>query len=260
MPLTPEQIDRYARHLVLREVGGAGQQKLLSSRVLIIGAGGIGAPCLQYLAAAGVGTIGIVDDDTVALSNLQRQVLYGTEDVGRPKTGAASKALARLNPDVTLIPHTERLTGDNAEALVAQYDLVAEGTDNFATRYVLNRACLAAGRPWLSAAIGRFEGQLTLFQPHLRNQDGGQLYPCYRCLIPEPPPDEAALACSEVGVLGALTGVIGSLQAVEVIKTLLDVGHSLAGRLMIYDGLRAQTRTVTLPPDPACPDCGGAGP
>jgi len=254
MTLTSEQIERYARHLVLKEVGGPGQQKLLKSRVLVVGAGGIGAPCLLYLAAAGVGTIGIVDDDAVALSNLQRQVLYRSADIGRPKAKAAREVLTALNPDVEIVPYAERLTAANAQALVAEYDIVAEGVDNFATRFVLNQACLAAKKPWVSAAVGRFDGQVTLYQPHMR-PGGRRIHPCYRCLVPEAPPNEAAQSCTEVGILGAVTGVIGSLQAVEVIKALLELGQSLAGRLLLYDALNATTRTVALTPDPECPAC-----
>jgi len=246
------QMERYARHILLREVGGQGQQKLLASRVLVVGAGGLGAPIIQYLAAAGVGTIGAADDDKVALSNLQRQVLFHTDDVGRSKTGAAKEFVAKLNPDIVITEHNLRITTDNAADIIKNYDLVVEGVDNFATRYALNSACIEAKKPLISAAIGRFEGQLSTFKPYA--EPG--ILPCYRCLVPEEPPRDQQINCAEEGVLGAVTGVMGTLAAMEVLKELLGVGDSLAGRLMIYDGLSAAFRTVTLPADPQCPDCG----
>jgi len=249
-PMNKAQRDRYSRHILLREVGGQGQQKLLAARVLIVGAGGIGAPLLQYLAAAGVGTIGVADDDEVALCNLQRQVIYGTGDIGAAKTSAAKNFAARLNPDVEIIEHRLRINMENAAGVIADYDLVAEGVDNFETRYALNRACMTAKTPLVSAAVGRFDGQLSTFKPF---QAPGVL-PCYRCLVPAPPPHQTH--CAEDGVLGAVTGVIGALAAMEVLKEVIGVGDSLAGRLMIYDGLAAKTRTVDLPADPGCPDCG----
>ena len=252
--MTPEERERYARHILLREVGGQGQQKLIAARVLVVGAGGLGSPLLSYLAAAGVGTIGMSDSDAVSLSNLQRQILFRTEDVGREKTAAAKNALAQLNPHVKVVTHP-RITQENAQEIIAAYDLVVEGIDNFAARYVLNRACLAAEKPLVSAAVGRFEGQLATFKPFA--QPG--VLPCYRCLVPEEPPRDQQVNCAEEGVLGAVTGVMGTLAAMEVLKELLSIGESLAGRLMIYDGLSASFRTVRLNADPACPDCSAHG-
>ncbi len=249
--MTPEERERYARHILLREVGGQGQQKLLAARVLVVGAGGLGSPILSYIAAAGVGALGIADDDTVALSNLQRQTLFRTEDVGRDKTQAARDAIARLNPHVKTESHP-RITDENAREIASGYDLVIEGVDNFAARYALNKACIAEKKTLVSAAVGRFEGQLSTFKPFA---EPGVL-PCYRCLVPEEPPREEQVNCAEEGVLGAVTGVMGTLAAMEVLKELLGVGDSLAGRLMLYDGLGAAFRTVRLPADPACPDCG----
>jgi len=246
------QRNRYSRHILLKEVGGQGQQKLLSSRVLVVGAGGIGAPLIQYLSAAGVGTIGVADDDMVALSNLQRQIIHGTEDVGRAKTASAKDFAARLNPDVEIIEHRLHIDDDDAAEIIAGYDLVAEGVDNFKTRYALNRACLTLKKPLVSAAVGRFEGQLATFKPY--QQPG--ILPCYRCLVPAEPPRDAQVNCAEEGVLGAVTGVMGTLAAMEALKELLQIGTGLAGRLLIYDGLAAQFRNVALPADPNCTDCG----
>lgn len=242
---------RYARHILLKEVGGQGQQALKAARVLIVGAGGLGAPILQYLAAAGVGTIGLADDDIVELSNLQRQTIFRTEDIGRPKTEAARDFANRLNPHVSIIEHAVRIDEANAGDILSGYDLVVEGVDNFETRFVLNRAAIALEKPLVSAAVGRFEGQLTTFKPY---EDRGAL-PCYRCLVPQAPPREEQVNCAEEGVLGAVTGVVGTLAAMEVIKELLPLGQSLAGRLMLYDGLTGQFRTIALKADPACPDC-----
>lgn len=246
-----DQRSRYARHILLREVGGQGQQKLLAARVLVVGAGGLGAPVIQYLTAAGVGTIGIADDDAVALSNLQRQVVFRTEDVGRAKTAAAKDFAQRLNPGVKIIEHVLRIDDDNAADIARGYDLIVEGVDNFNTRYALNRAAIALKKPLVSAAIGRFEGQLAVFKPY--EQPG--VLPCYRCLVPQEPPRDAQFNCAEEGVLGAVAGVMGTLAAMEAIKELLSLGASLAGRLMVYDGLAGTFRTVTLKADPACPDC-----
>lgn len=249
--MTPQERERYARHILLREVGGQGQQKLAAARVLVVGAGGLGSPILAYLAAAGVGTLGVADDDTVALSNLQRQTIFRTEDVGRPKTEAARDAIARLNPHVKTLAHP-RITQENAQTIVASYDLVVEGVDNFATRYALNRACIEEKKPLVSVAVGRFEGQLSTFKPYAARG----VLPCYRCLVPEEPPRDSQVNCAEEGVMGAVTGVMGTLAAMEALKELLSVGEGLAGRLMLYDGLAATFRTVRLPADPACPDCG----
>lgn len=248
--LTDDQLDRYARHIILREVGGAGQAKLLASKVLIVGAGGLGAPAALYLAAAGVGTIGLVDHDRVALSNLQRQILYRTEDVGRPKVTAAAEALARLDPAITVVAHDLHLEDAAARALIETYDLVLDGTDNFATRHVVNRACVTVGRPLVSGAVAQFEGQVATFKGHL----GGD-QPCYHCFVPEGA--EEAANCAGQGVLGAVTGVVGSLMAVEALKELTGAGQSLAGRLLLYDALSTRFRTIRLARDPACPVCGG---
>lgn len=246
--LSDDELDRYARHLVLREVGGAGQARLKAARVLVVGAGGLGAPLCLYLAAAGVGTIGLVDDDRVSLSNLQRQILYGTEDVGRPKTEAARATLARINPLVAVVPHALRLTPDNARGLIADYDLVADGCDNFATRLAVNAACVALKKPLVSAAVGQFEGQLGVFHGHRPGE------PCYQCFTgPDP---RMAANCAEAGILGAVAGVVGTLQAVEVLKLILGLGEPLSGRLLLWDALDARSRVVRLKPDPACAVCG----
>jgi molybdopterin-synthase adenylyltransferase len=255
MELTDDQLDRYARHIVLREIGGPGQQKLLKARVLVVGAGGLGSPLLLYLAAAGVGHLGIIDDDTVSLSNLQRQIIHRTEDVGRAKTGSAGAAIAALNPDVRVSLHELRLTEENAADLVSGYDLVADGSDNFATRYAVHDACFRVGRTLVSAAVGRFEGQLATFKAHER-KEGQQVYPCYRCLFPSAPPEGSIPTCSEAGILGTLTGIMGALQAMEVVKEITGAGESMAGRLMIYDALTAESRTIRVPPDPQCALCG----
>jgi molybdopterin/thiamine biosynthesis adenylyltransferase len=255
VPLSEDQLDRYARHIVLREIGGPGQQALLNARVLIIGAGGLGSPCALYLAAAGVGTIGIVDDDSVALSNLQRQILFGTDDVGQRKVEVARTALGRLNPDVHVNAHACRLTAENAERLIAEYDLVADGCDNFETRFAVADACLALKKTLVSAAVGRFEAQVATFKPHERDEKG-EPFPCYRCLVPEAPPAGDVEPCSQAGIIGALTGVVGSLQALEAIKEITGAGTSLAGKLLLYDALGTSFRTIRLRKDPECPACG----
>jgi molybdopterin/thiamine biosynthesis adenylyltransferase len=246
MPLSDAELDRYARHIVLRQIGGPGQARIRAARVLVVGAGGLGSPLALYLAAAGVGTLGLVDDDQVSLSNLQRQILYRTSDIGRPKPEAAAEALAALNDGVRIEPHAVRLTADNAMALIGQYDIVADGSDNFATRFLLNDACYFAGKTLVSAAVTEFEGQLATYKGR----------PCYRCLFPDPPPPGTVPSCSETGVLGAAAGVMGSLQALEVLKEITGAGTGLAGKLLLYDALSAQFRTITFPPDPACPLCG----
>ncbi len=248
--MTPEERERYSRHILLKEVGGQGQQKLMAAKVLVAGAGGLGSPIISYLAAAGVGTIGVADDDSVALSNLQRQTIFRTEDVGRQKVEAAQDAIVRLNPHVRTAAHP-RITDTNAREIIREYDLVVEGVDNFEARYALNTACIAEKKTLVSAAVGRFEGQLSTFKPFA----GPGVLPCYRCLVPEEPPRDQQINCAEEGVIGALTGVIGTLAAMEVVKELLQIGESLAGRLMLYDGLGGTFRTVRLPADPACPEC-----
>lgn len=252
MDFTEDQIHRYARHILLPQVGGEGQGRLLESKVLVVGAGGLGSPMLLYLAAAGVGTIGVVDDDVVDLSNLQRQVVHHTASVDMPKVESAAKTLAEINPDVTVIPHLFRLDASNIEAVLAEYDLVADGTDNFNTRFLVNDACYFAKKPLVSAAVLRFDGQIYTFRPF---EDGTEK-PCYRCLFREPPPPGQVPSCAEAGVLGALCGTMGSLQATEVIKELLGIGTSLAGNLLIYDGLGGDFRRIAVHRDPGCPLCG----
>jgi len=249
--LTDLQLERYARHVILDEVGEAGQEKLLASSVLVLGAGGLGAPLLLYLAAAGVGRIGIVDDDAVELSNLQRQIIHGTASLGRPKVESAKAAIAAINPEIVVETEALRLDAGNAAALVAGYDLVADGSDNFATRYLLNDACYLAKKTLVSAALLRFDAQLSVFKAHL-----GPPHPCYRCLFPEPPPADLVPRCEEAGIFGAVAGSIGALQATEVLKELLGLGESLSGRLLIYDGLATEFRTLKIPRDPACRLCG----
>jgi molybdopterin/thiamine biosynthesis adenylyltransferase len=241
---SPGEVERYARHLVLREVGGAGQQALRRASVAIVGAGGLGAPAALYLAAAGVGRLRLIDPDVVDLSNLQRQVLFETADVGAPKVEAARRRLGALNPHVTVEEVQEKLGEGNAGALIAGRDLVLDGTDDFSTRFAVNAACMAAGVPLVSGAIGRWSGQVGVF--------AGQ--PCYRCLVPETPPD--AETCAAVGMVGALAGVVGSLMALEAIKLITGAGEPLAGRLVIFDALAAEARTVTVTADPDCPVCG----
>ena len=247
---TDEQIERYARHLVLPEIGEEGQARLLNARVLVIGAGGLGSPLLLYLAAAGIGTLGVVDDDAVDLSNLQRQVLHDTSAVGRAKVESARARLAEINPDVTVEAHQTRIASGTVMDLVKDYDLVADGSDNFPTRYLLNDACYLAGKTLVSAAILRFDGQLSTFKAH-EDKD----LPCYRCLFGDQP-DATKDSCADVGVLGALAGTLGSLQAIEVVKELLGVGETMAGRLLLYDALGTSFRVVAVKADPACPLCG----
>ena len=245
--LSKEQQQRYSRHLLIPEVGTKGQARLLESRVLLIGAGGLGSPAALYLAAAGVGTIGIVDFDVVDVSNLQRQVLHSTDRVGQKKVDSARKTIAALNPDVTVEAHEEMLVGDNVERIIKGYDVILDGTDTFETRYLLNDAAVAAGIPVVHASVFRFEGQLTTFIPY----EG----PCYRCLYPTPPPPELAPGCSVAGVLGVVPGIMGLLQANEVLKVLLGVGTTLAGRLLIFDALEAEFTELKLRRDPTCPVC-----
>ncbi len=248
--LNDNQRERYLRHILLKEVGAQGQQKLLNARALIVGAGGLGAPLIQYLAAAGVGTIGLADDDVVELSNLHRQVIYGTDDLGAAKTARAAAAIRRVNPDVETRAHP-KLREVNARDIVAGYDVVVEGIDNFAGRHALNRACIAERKTLVSAAVGRFDGQVSVFKPF-----AGPELPCYRCLAPEEPPRESQVNCAEEGVLGPVTGVIGALAAMEALKEILGLKPTLAGQLLLYRGLDAAARTVALPRDPQCPDCG----
>ncbi len=254
MALAPDELERYARHIVLRDVGGPGQQKLKAARVLVIGAGGLGAPLIQYLAAAGVGTIGVVDDDHVSLSNLHRQVIHATDEVGQPKTESAARFAARLNPHVTIVPHTTRIAAANALALIGGYDIVADGSDNFETRYLVSDACFHARKPLVTAALGQFDGSLTTIRAHEAGPDGTP-NPTYRCLFPDPPPPGAIPTCAEAGILGALAGVLGSLMAMEVLREILG-GFSagdrgLVGRLMMIDarGLRIETMDYGWDPE-----------
>jgi adenylyltransferase/sulfurtransferase len=256
--LTEAQIRRYARHVLLDEVGGAGQERLLAAKVLVVGAGGLGSPLLLYLAAAGVGTLGIIDDDVVELGNLQRQVVHTTARLGRPKVESAREAIAAINPDVRVVCHPARLTADNAPALVAAYDVVADGSDNFPTRFLLNDACYFARKPLVSGAVLRFSGQVATFKAYRGDAGAEGRGPCYRCLFRAPPPADDVPACAEAGVLGAFCGVIGSLQATEVIKEILGIGESLAGFLLVLDGLDASIRKIRVRPDPGCPLCGEA--
>ena len=249
LDFTEDEIQRYSRHILLAEVGGTGQARLKAARVLLIGAGGLGSPLAVYLAAAGVGTIGIVDDDQVELSNLQRQIAHTTDRVGTPKVQSAAAMMRALNPGVTVEAHATRLDATNALDLIGRYDLVCDGTDNFATRFLVADASVLAKRTLVSAAVLRFEGQLSVFKPH----QGG---PCYRCLYPEPPPAGLVPTCSEAGVFGAVTGVMGTLQATEVLKEILGLGESLSGRLLVWDALATRFRTVKLRADPHCACCG----
>ncbi len=255
MSFSEQEVERYARHLVLREIGGPGQQKLKAARVLIVGVGGLGAPAALYLAAAGVGALGLLDPDHVSLSNLQRQVLYGVDDIGRGKVLSAGKRLSALNPEIEIEPLPQRLTQANARDLVRGYDLILDGTDDFATRFAVNAACVAEGKLLVSGAIGRWSGQVGVFGAGVtRGRPVGEREPCYQCLTPEIPPD--AETCALVGVVGALAGVIGSMMALEAIKVITGAGAPLSGRLLIYDALDGDSRTVRLGPDPACPVCG----
>jgi molybdopterin-synthase adenylyltransferase len=257
MALTKEEIERYKRHLVLREVGGQGQQKLKAAKVLVIGAGGLGSPLLMYLAAAGVGTIGIIDDDRVSLDNLQRQIVHDTPHVGVPKVTSAAEMIARLNPNVRVETHDARIDARNALDLIARYDIVADGSDNFATRYLISDACYLAKRPLVFAAVGPFDGYITTFKPHQKGADG-EPYPSYRCVFPEPPPPGTVANCAEVGVLGAAVGVMGTLQATEVLKEIVGIGESLAGRLLLYDARAARFTEIKIAWDPDNPLSGRA--
>ena len=248
--LQPEERSRYARHLLLPQLGEAGQLRLKEASVLVVGAGGLGTPMLQYLAAAGVGTLGIVDDDVVSLSNLHRQILFGTADVGRPKVDVAAEVLRRLNPHVKIEPMAQRLDRTNALDIIGRYDVVADGTDNFATRYLVNDACVLLGKPNIYASIYRFDGQISVF--------GAPEGPCYRCLFPEPPPPGTVPSCAEGGVLGVLPGMVGTLQATEVIKWLTGIGDVLVGRLLMVDAMTMDMRTLHAGRDPDCPVCGNS--
>lgn len=253
MGLSDSEIERYQRHILLREIGGAGQQKLKAARVLIIGMGGLGHPVAQYLVAAGIGTLGLVDNDVVTASNLQRQILFTEADIGKPKTAIAAARLRAMNPHVTISEHALRLDGDNAGPLIEGYDVVVDACDNFATRFIVNDMCFAREKTLVSGAVGRFDGQIATFKPWLQDANGTPL-PCYRSLVPQAPDSEED--CASTGIIGALTGIIGSLQALEVIKEISGAGDTLAGRLLIYDGLSGRARTVKLAWDPQNPNNG----
>ena len=245
--LTPQQVNRYSRHIIMPQIGSRGQRKLMDAKVLVVGAGGLGGPVALYLALAGVGTIGIVDFDVVDLSNLQRQVLHNTETVGIPKVESAIRTLARYNPEVNVVPHEFPINSENAIELIAQYDVVVNGADNFATRYLVNDAAYLSGKPIVDGSILIFDGQLSVYEPGKG---------CYRCLFPEPPPPGMVPNCAEAGVLGALTGVIGSLQATETVKLILGIGETLTGRMLLLDGLSMEFRVVRTRRNSACPLCG----
>jgi molybdopterin-synthase adenylyltransferase len=257
MTLSAEEIERYKRHLVLREVGGQGQQKIKAARVLVVGAGGLGSPVLMYLAAAGVGTIGIIDDDHVSLDNLQRQIVHDTAHVGIAKVVSARETIAKLNPHVTVETHQQRLDARNALEIIGRYDIVADGSDNFATRYLVSDACYLMKKPLVFAAVGPFDGYITTLKPHERGADG-KPNPSYRCVFPSAPPPGTVANCAEVGVLGAAVGVMATLQATEVLKEIVGIGDSLAGRLLLYDALAARFTTIKLEWDPANPLTGTA--
>ena len=245
---TDEQIERYSRHIILPEVGGAGQQKMLEARILLLGAGGLGSPAAYYLAAAGIGNIGIVDFDQVDLSNLQRQIIHSTERIGMLKTESAKKTIQALNPDVNVTLYNEKIDSSNILSIIKDYDYVVDGSDNFPTRYLVNDACVMENKTLIHGSIYRFEGQVTVFKPNSG--------PCYRCLYPEPPPPGMSPNCQEGGVLGVLAGIVGNLQVVEVLKLILGIGEPLVGKLLIYDALKTEFRNLNLRKDASCPLCG----
>lgn len=252
---TDDQVERYARHILLKEVGGVGQAKLMDAKVLVVGAGGLGSPAILYLAAAGVGTIGIVDADTVDLSNLQRQVAHTTDRIGMAKVESAARAAKAINPEVNIVPFETRLDASNAMDLISDFDVVADGSDNFETRFLINDACYFAEKTLVSAAILRFDGQLGTYKAHLHADDGSH-GPCYRCIFREPPPPGQVPSCAEAGVLGALCGMMGSMQTTEVLKEIMGIGDSLSGSLLVIDGLSAEFRKIKVKADPGCPLCG----
>lgn len=257
MSLTPDQLERYARHIMLREVGGPGQQKLLSAHVALVGLGALGGPAALYLAAAGVGKLTLIDDDSVSLSNLQRQVLFATSDVGAPKTETAERRLVAINPDLKVETRAVRLSAENAEGLLAGVDIVLDGSDSFATRFAVNGACHALGLPLVSGAVGRWSAQVSCFKSgHTKGKPIVDRLPCYRCLVSDMPETEET--CAMVGVIGPLTGMIGARMALEAVKEITGAGQSMAGRLWLFDGLNGDSRTVTLKADPKCVVCGGA--
>lgn len=244
------EVQRYARHIVLKDVGGTGQMKLKRGRVLIVGAGGLGSPLAMYLAAAGVGTIGIVDADTVELSNLQRQIAHGMKDLGSPKVESAKSTMLDMNPEISVQTHNVRLDASNVMDLIAGYDVIADGSDNFETRFLLNDACYFAGKTLVSGAALRFDGQVATFKAHQ-----GDPHPCYRCIYHSPPPEDTIPSCAQGGVLGSVVGMIGGIQATEILKELMGIGDGLSGRLVIVDALGASFRKIKVPRDPGCPLC-----
>lgn len=252
---TDAQVERYARHILLKEVGGTGQAKLLDAKVLVVGAGGLGSPAILYLAAAGVGTIGVIDADTVDLSNLQRQVAHTTDRIGMAKVESAAMTANAINPDVRIVPIKARLDATNALDIISGYDIVADGSDNFETRFLINDACYLAGKTLVSAAILRFDGQIATYKAHIQNEDGTH-GPCYRCIFREAPPPGQVASCAEAGVLGALCGMMGSLQTTEVLKEIMGIGDSLSGSLIVVDGLASEFRKIKVKADPGCPLCG----
>lgn len=252
---TDEQVERYARHILLKEVGGEGQSKLLNAKVLVVGAGGLGSPTILYLAAAGVGTIGVIDADTVDLSNLQRQVAHTTDRIGIPKVESAEIAAKAINPDVKIVPINARLDASNALEIMSDYDLIADGSDNFETRFLINDAAYFAQRPLVSAAILRFDGQLGTYKAHELDENGNH-GPCYRCIFREAPPPGQVPSCAEAGVMGAMCGLMGSLQSTEILKEIMGIGDSMSGSLMVVDGLATEFRKIKVKADPGCPLCG----
>ncbi len=254
---TDEQVERYARHILLKEVGGTGQAKLMDAKVLVVGAGGLGSPAILYLAAAGVGTIGVIDADTVDLSNLQRQVAHTTDRIGMAKVESAALSAKAINPDVNIVQINARLDATNALDIISDYDIVADGSDNFETRFLINDACYLAKRTLVSAAILRFDGQIATYKAHTCDEDGAH-GPCYRCIFREAPPPGQVASCAEAGVLGALCGMMGSLQTTEVLKEIMGIGESLSGSLIVVDGLASEFRKIKVKADPGCPLCGDA--
>lgn len=252
--ITDDQLERYARHLIMADIGGVGQAKLMQAKVLVVGAGGLGSPVLQYLAAAGIGTIGIIDDDVVDLTNLQRQIIHRTDAIGTPKVVSAASWINAINPDVSVVEHNERLDYGNATSLISSYNIVADGSDNFLTRLLVSDTCVAMKKILVSAALGPLDGQVASFAPHLGTEK--EPLPCYRCFMPDDPGPDGQRTCSDAGVLGPVAGVLGTLQATEICKQILGLGDLLLGRMMLFDAMSMSARTIGLPADPACKTCG----
>jgi len=252
--ITDDQLERYARHLIMADIGGVGQAKLMQAKVLVVGAGGLGSPVLQYLAAAGIGTIGIVDDDVVDLSNLQRQIIHRTDAIGVSKVVSSANWIKAINPEVNVVEHNERLDCQNSKSLISMYDIIADGSDNFLTRLLVNDTCVAEKKVLVSAALGPLDGQVASFAPHLGTKN--EPLPCYRCFMPEDPGPDGQRTCSDAGVLGPVAGVLGTLQATEICKQILGLGDLLLGKMMLFDAMSMSSRTIVLPADPACKTCG----